>query len=66
MKLKRKEPTYSLTFKGFVTLQLEMEEEYTDKFLDALELWLRRNDKNAVLLDVETGGFTTAKVYKEK
>ena len=67
MKKKTKqEKTYSLTFKGFVTLQMDMNEEYTDKFLDALELWLRRDNKNAVILDELTGGFTTAKVYKEE
>ena len=63
---KTREETYSLTFKGFVTLMCDFNEEKTDKFLDALELFLRRGDKNAVILDLKTGGFTTAKVYRDE
>lgn len=62
---KQREETYSLTFKGFITLMQNFDEETTDKFLDALELFLRRNDKNAVILDLKTGGFELAKVYRE-
>ena len=65
-KHKKQEKTYSLTFKGFITLAMDMDEEKTDKFLDALELWLRRDQKNAVILDEKTGGFTTAKVHREE
>lgn len=63
---KKKEETYQLTFKGFVTLMMDMDEEKTDRFLDALELWLRRTDVNAIILDTQSGGFSTAKVYKDK
>jgi len=59
---KKQDETYKLTFKGFVTLQLDMKEEPTDKFLDAMELWLRRDDQNAVIL-TKAGGFETHKVY---
>jgi len=63
--MKKKEESYQLTFKGFVTLQMDMQEEATDDFLDALELWLRRIDCNAVIL-TKAGGFETHKVYLEK
>ena len=44
---------------------MDMNEEKTDKFLDALELYLRRNNQNAVILELKTGGFSTSKVYLE-
>lgn len=66
MKSKKTEETYKLTFKGFITLQYDFNEEKTDKFLDALELFLRRDDKNAVILDLKSGGFITEKVYLEQ
>ena len=61
---KKREETYQLTFKGFVTLMIN-DDTGTDRFLDALELWLRRCEKNAVILNKDTGGFDTAKVYLE-
>jgi hypothetical protein len=63
MKSKKTEETYNLTFKGFVTLMSDFNEDKTNRFLDALELWLRRNDKNAVILDTKSGGFSAEKVY---
>jgi hypothetical protein len=66
MKSKKTEETYNLTLKGFVTLMSDFNEDKTNRFLDALELWLRRNDNNAVILDTKSGGFTTAKVYLEE
>jgi len=63
--MKEKEETYQLTFKGLVTLEMEMDEDKTDHFLDALELYLRRIDKNAIIL-TKAGGFETHKVYLEK
>jgi len=66
MKSKKKtEETYQLTFKGFVTLQMELNEDAANKFLDAMELWLRRCNNNAVILDTKTGGFSTHQVYLE-
>lgn len=62
---KKQEESYQLTFKGFVTLQMDMNEEATDHFLDAMELYLRRTDQNAVIL-TKAGGFETHKVYLEK
>lgn len=59
------EESYQLTFKGLVTLEMGMDEDKTDHFLDALELWLRRMDQNAVIL-TKAGGFETHKVYLEK
>lgn len=66
MRKTKREEAYRLTFKGFVTIQMGMNEEATDHFLDALELWLRRIGQNAVILDTKTGGFSTNKVYLEK
>ena len=66
LKHKKQEETYSLTFKGFVTTQMDFNEEATDKFLDAMELYMRRNDQNAVILDTKTGGFSTNKIYLEQ
>lgn len=66
MKSKKTDETYRLTFKGFVTMQMDFDEDKTDHFLDALELWLRRIDNNAVILDTKTGGFSTHKVYLEE
>lgn len=63
---KKKEESYKLTFKGFVLMQMDMKEDAADHFLDALELWLRRNNENAVILNDKTGGFDTNKVYLEK
>lgn len=63
--MKKKEKTYEITFKGFVLLQMSMDEAATDHFLDALELWLRRTDQNAVIL-AKTGKFETHKVYPEE
>jgi len=66
MKKKKQEEFYQLTFKGLVLMYMNMNEEAADQFLDALELWLRRMDQNAVILDTKTGGFSTNKVYLEK
>lgn len=67
MKSKKTEETYRLTFKGFVALEMGMDEEKTNHFLDNLELWLRRIECNAVILDTEkTRGFSTHKVYLEE
>lgn len=63
---KTKEETYQLTFKGFVTGRLDFNDEATKQFLDALELWLRRNDKNAIILNTEASEFETAKVYRQE
>lgn len=63
---KKQEKTYELTFKGFMTMQFDFNEETTDKFLDAMELWLRRCNKNAVILDTKTGGFITDQVHFEE
>jgi len=61
---KKQEETYQLTFKGLVTLELHYDEEATDHFLDALELYLRRSDTNAIIL-TKAGGFEAHKVYLE-
>jgi hypothetical protein len=63
--MKKTEEKYSLTFKGFCTLQFKFDEVVTDHFLDALELWMRRADLNAILLDPKTGGFDAKKIYLE-
>ena len=57
---KKKEETYELTVKGFLSIHLNN----TEEFMDALELWLRRMDKNAVIL-TKAGEFETHKVYLE-
>lgn len=38
----------------------------TDHFLDAMELFLRRQGSNAVILNETTGGFDTHKIYLEE
>lgn len=60
---KKRDEAYCLTFKGFVTLQLAFDEVATDRFLDAMELWMRRANLNAVILDTDTGGFHAKKIY---
>jgi hypothetical protein len=65
MKKKKQEESYQLTFKGLVTIEMGMSETKTDHFLDALELYLRRMDCNAVIL-TKAGGFEAHKVYLEK
>jgi hypothetical protein len=64
---KKQEETYQLTFKGLVNLHTGMSEATTTRFLDALELYLRRLDHNAVIL-TKAGEFETHNVYlgKEK
>ena len=57
---KKKEETYELTVKGFLSIYLNN----TEEFMDALELWLRRTDKNAVIL-TKAGEFEAHKVYLE-
>jgi hypothetical protein len=47
-------------------MQMDFDEAKTDHFLNALELWLRRIDHNAILLDTKSGGFSTDKVYLEE
>jgi hypothetical protein len=44
---------------------MDFDEDQTDHFLDSLELWLRRCNKNAVILNTKTGKFETAQVYLE-
>ena len=61
---KKQEETYRLTFRGFVASQMDMNEGATDHFLDALELWMRRTDENAVILTT-AGVFETHKVHLE-
>jgi hypothetical protein len=63
--VKKREETYQLTFKGFVLVQMDMSEEKTSQFLDALELWLRRTDQNAVIL-TKSSGFESHRVYLEE
>lgn len=63
---KKQDETYKLTFKGFVLVQFDFNEDAADRFLDAFELFLRRGDENAVILNTKTGGFSTHKVYLEK
>lgn len=65
MKKTKREEAYILTFKGLVTLEMNMNEAKTDHFLDALELFLRRQDCNSVIL-TKAGGFECHKVYLEK
>lgn len=57
---KKKEEIYQLTFKGFVSTYIKE----ADTFLDDLELYLRRIDKNAVILE-SAGKFGIHKVYLE-
>jgi hypothetical protein len=61
---KKKEKTYTLTFKGFMSIEYEFDLEKTDRFLDRLELWLRRQDKNALMFNSESGEFDTVKIYR--
>lgn len=63
--MKKQKWSYQLTFKGFVTMEMDFNEEATDHFLDSLELWLRRCGENAIILNEKTGGFSTTKVYRE-
>ena len=65
--MKKKEEKYKLTFKGLVFVELGMSEASTTRFLDALELYLRRLDHSAVIL-TKAGEFETHNVYlgKEK
>lgn len=65
-KKKRVEESYQLTFKGLVALRMDMDEGKTQHFLDSLEIFLRRRNHNAVILDERTGDFLTAKVYLEE
>jgi hypothetical protein len=67
MKKKKQEETFQLTFKGFVNVQFDYDDKIIDQFINALELYLRRLDHNAVIL-TKAGEFETASVYlgKEK
>ena len=62
---KKQQESYQLTFKGFVIVQMGMSEAATTRFLDALELYLRRLDHNAVIL-TKAGEFKTHNVYLDK
>jgi hypothetical protein len=63
--MKKKEEKYKLTFKGLVFVELGMSEASTTRFLDALELYLRRLDHNAVIL-TKAGEFETHNVYLDQ
>lgn len=65
MAKKKHEEVYRLTFKGFINLYFEFDNEATSKFLDTLELWLRRVNENAIIL-TKPGEFTTQKLYLEE
>jgi hypothetical protein len=60
----KKEESYQLTFKGFISLKLNFDVDRTQQFIDEMELWLRRLDNNAVILG-KSGEFETHKVYLE-
>jgi len=60
---KKQEETYSLTFRGLVFSHLAQDE--AQKFLDVIELYLRRMDKNAIIL-TGAGTFEMHKVYIEE
>ena len=43
MSKKKHKESYVITFKGLLSLAIGMDTELTDKVLDALELYMRRN-----------------------
>lgn len=61
--MKKQNEIYKLTPKGFFSLTLP--EPRLTEFLDSLELFLRRNDYNAIVFD-EKEGFLFIKVEKSK
>jgi len=65
MAKKKREEVYKLTFRGFVVSELNKGRSDVSEFVDALELWLRRIDCNAVIL-TKAGEFETHKVYMEE
>lgn len=57
---KKDEETYSLTFKGL--LHTKFTESVAQDLIDHLELYMRRNGYNAIILHDEYGGFLFSQV----
>lgn len=60
---KKKESTYSITAKGLISLETN-DLTLTDAIMDSLELYARRKNCNAILIDDQ--GWTFIKVEDEK